>query len=410
MNNQKSIVKGQGLKIKEYFKIFKNSPDLVYLDNASSTQTPDVVVGAMNEYYEEYRSNVHRGLYDIGVRATDAYENARQTVAHFLNADYTEIVFTSGATHGLNLLAASLGQELSSKDNVVLTRMEHHANLVPWFNASKKYGFELRFIELDENYRLDLNNAAELIDKNTKIVSITHASNVLGVINPVEKIIAMAQKVQAITILDSAQYVPHKKVDVQKLECDFLVFSGHKICGPTGVGVLYGKKEKLNKLEPFMTGGEMVETVSFTDVKYKEAPWKFEPGTPNIAGAIGLATTVKYIDYDLIENSEKIIKDEVNKRIGELENAAVKLLGPEANDEDRLAVYSFVIDGVHPHDAAQVLAGLNICVRAGKHCAMPLLTLIGQQATLRASFYFYNTAEDVEKLFSGLQEAIKKLR
>jgi aspartyl-tRNA(Asn)/glutamyl-tRNA(Gln) amidotransferase subunit A len=269
--------------IKKHFPIFQNHPDLVYLDSASTTQTPQVVLDAMNSYYTNYRANIHRGVYKLSAEATEMYESARKVVAKFINAQFEEIIFTSGSTQGLNMLAGTLGSRLKSGDNVVLTRMEHHANLIPWQEASKRYGFEIRFIELTPGYELLAMNLP--IDEHTKIVSFVHVSNTLGTVNPIENIIAQAKKVGAITIIDAAQSVAHMPIDVKKIDCDFLVFSGHKMYGPTGVGVVYGKRERLETLEPYMFGGDMIKEVTFEKATWHDIPWKFEAGTPNIAGA-----------------------------------------------------------------------------------------------------------------------------
>jgi len=395
-------------QFKKDFSIFKANKKLVYLDSGSTAQTPDVVVAKMDEYYKKYNANIHRGLYGIAQKADAEYEKAREIVADFINAETSETIFTSGTTHGLNLLAYSLSKNLKKGDNVVLTRMEHHANLVPWQEMSRIYGFEIKFIELTNDYRLDLKSAARVINKKTKIVSMIHASNTLGTINPAEKIIKLAKKVGAYTILDSAQYIPHYQVDVKKLGCDFLVFSGHKICGPTGIGVLYGKKEHLDVMEPFMFGGDMVAEVSYDKATWNKLPIKFEAGTPNIAGAIGLGAAIEYlkkIGYARIQNNELRIKNKFAKELVKLKK--VKIVGPKADASDRLAIFSFVIGGVHPHDVAEVLAESDIAIRPGHHCAMPLMRLLGVKSTSRASFYFYNDEADVDKLIDGIKKVLK---
>lgn len=401
------------INVKKQFPVFKHQPDLSYLDSASTTQTPKVVLDAMNDYYTKYRANVHRGVYTLSVQATEQYENAREIVAEFINAEPAEIIFSSGATFSLNQLCHSLSPRLSHRDNVVLTRMEHHANLVPWQQMAKHYGFELRFIELTKSpleggFVIDLASARKLIDANTKIVSFSLASNVLGTVTPAEEIIKLAKRQRAITIIDAAQAAGHMPIDVKKLDCDFLTFSGHKMYGPTGSGVLYGKKVLLEEhLEPFLFGGEMVTEVTYGDATWNEVPWKFEAGTQNIAGAIGLGAAVKFIKEIGWETIQKHENELTNKLINELTVAGVKIIGPAAAG-NRLGVVSFVIPGVHPHDVAEILNQENICVRAGQHCAMPLMKHLRlESGTVRASIGLYTTEEDIEKLMRGVEKAKK---
>jgi cysteine desulfurase/selenocysteine lyase len=392
--------------IKKHFPIFQNHPDLVYLDSASTTQTPQVVLDAMNSYYTNYRANIHRGVYKLSAEATEMYESARKVVAKFINAQFEEIIFTSGSTQGLNMLAGTLGSRLKSGDNVVLTRMEHHANLIPWQEASKRYGFDIRWIEL-ENYELRIRNQelAKAIDEHTKIVSVVHVSNTLGTVNPIENIIAQAKKVGAITIIDAAQSVAHMPIDVKKIDCDFLVFSGHKMYGPTGVGVVYGKRERLETLEPYMFGGDMIKEVTFEKATWHDIPWKFEAGTPNIAGAIGLAAAVQFIGsigFDKIQENERKLNlyalEELRKISG------LEIIGPQ---ENRVGVISFALNSIHSHDIATILDQNNVAVRAGHHCTMPLMQYLGLSGTTRASFGMYNTMEDVDRLMSGIKEVQK---
>lgn len=392
--------------IKKHFPIFQNHPDLVYLDSASTTQTPQVVLDAMNSYYTNYRANIHRGVYKLSAEATEMYESARKVVAKFINAQFEEIIFTSGSTQGLNMLAGTLGSRLKSGDNVVLTRMEHHANLIPWQEASKRYGFDVRWIEL-ENYELRIRNQelAKAIDEHTKIVSFVHVSNTLGTVNPIENIIAQAKKVGAITIIDAAQSVAHMPIDVKKIDCDFLVFSGHKMYGPTGVGVVYGKRERLETLEPYMFGGDMIKEVTFEKATWHDIPWKFEAGTPNIAGAIGLAAAVQFIEsigFDKIQENERKLNlyalEELRKISG------LEIIGPQ---ENRVGVISFALNSIHSHDIATILDQNNVAVRAGHHCTMPLMQYLGLSGTTRASFGMYNTMEDVDRLMSGIKEVQK---
>lgn len=391
-------------KIKYNFPIFQTNPTLVYLDNASTTQIPHIILEKMNDYYTAYRSNIHRGIYDLSVKATEEYENARIKIAQFIKAEPEEIIFTSGTTHGLNLLTSRLN--FTKGDNIVLTRLEHHANLIPWQQLAKRTGTELRFIELTKEYELDLESAKKLIDKNTALLSFSGLSNSLGTLAPIEKLIKLAKKYNAITIIDAAQLVAHEPIDVKKLDCDFLVFSGHKMYGPTGIGILYGKKEKLAEIEPFFYGGDMVKEASYQNATWQETPMKFEAGTPNITGAIGLGAAVDFI--------EEIGWDEIQKNEQELLNYFFEnkphyltIIGPNSPTH-RGPVISFTIDGAHPHDVAEILNRKNIAVRAGHHCTMPLMKYLGISGTTRVSFGIYNTTEDINKLLEGLEE-VKKI-
>ncbi len=392
--------------IKSQFPIFENHPDLVYLDSAASTQTPQIVLDAMNEYYTQYRANIHRGLYDLSARATEKYEEAREKVAGFIGAETNEVIFTSGTTHGLNLLARGLCKNLKAGDNIVLTRLEHHANLVPWQEYAQEKGVELRFIELNDNYELDINSAKQLIDKNTKVVSFSLVSNVLGTITiaNIPEIFKYAQSVGAITVVDAAQAMAHMGPDVKVLDCDFLVFSGHKMYGPTGIGVLYGKKERLEQLEPFFYGGDMIREVTYEKSSWADIPERFEGGTPNIAGAIGLGAAVDFIQsigiLNIIDHEVRLqekLFEELNKIDG------LKIIGPEFG-EPRIGVVSFTLEGIHPHDIAEILNRDNVCIRAGHHCAMPLMKKLDLSGTSRISIGMYNTEEDIEKCVAAIQK------
>lgn len=396
------------------FPIFKNHPNLVYLDNASTTQTPQMVLDAMNEYYTTNRANIHRGIYNLSTEATKKYEEARNKIARFINAEPEEIIFTSGTTHGLNLLAYTLN--FSKGDNIVLTRLEHHANLIPWQTVAKCTGAELRFIELTSEHEIDLQSAKKLIDKNTKLVSFTALSNTLGTKVNVEKIVQCAKKVSAITIVDAAQIVSHEPIDVKKLGCDFLVFSGHKMYGPTGIGVLYGKKELLEKLDPFFYGGDMVQEVNYEAATWADVPQKFEGGTPNIAGAIGLGAAVDFIQeigWGAIQKNEQELTaylfSKLPQFINLVTNPRLDGLGPDQTSgvgvgEHHNSIISFTIDGVHPHDIAEILNRHNIAIRAGHHCTMPLMKHLGITGTARVSMGLYNTKEDIDKLITALEE------
>jgi cysteine desulfurase/selenocysteine lyase len=385
---------------RKFFPTYKNNK-IVYLDNAATTQICEPSLKAINEYYLKYRSNVHRGLYDIAEKATATFEAARISAAEFLNSDPKEIIFTSGTTQGLNFLCSALTPRLGPRDNVVITKLEHHSNLVPWQQAAKHYGFELRYIEIDSDFRLDLNSAKKLIDENTKIVSFALISNVLGTINPAEELIGLAKKFKALTIVDAAQAAAHIPIDVRKLNCDFLVLSGHKIYGPNGIGVLYGKKVLLDEhLEPVVFGGEMVSEVTFQGASWAPLPHKFEAGTPNVADAIGLGAAfefIKKIGWKKIIAHERLLTKYALKQLSPL----VKIFGP-TTDKDRAGVISFTINGIHPHDIADLINQRKVAVRAGAHCAEPLHREFKIPGTARASFGLYNTTEEIDTLTDAI--------
>jgi cysteine desulfurase / selenocysteine lyase len=385
----------------EDFSILKEN---IYLDNSATTQKPRQVIEAIEQYYEKENANVHRGVYKLAEKATLAYEDAHQVVAKFINAKFEEIIFTKGTTESLNILASCLGKDLKEGDQIVITEMEHHSNLVPWLQLKQK-GIILKFIPITDNFELDMENVKELINKRTKIVSVTHMSNVLGTINPIKKLAELAHKAGAVMIIDAAQSVPHFKIDVKELDCDFLAFSGHKMCGPTGIGVLYGKKELLQKMDPYQFGGDMIKEVSFEEATWNELPWKFEAGTPNIAGAVGLRAAIKYLDLigmDKIAEHEKQLTDYALDKLSEL--PGLKVIGPKNN---RGGVISFVVEGIHPHDLSEILDRDNICVRGGHHCAMPLHSKLGLTGSTRVSFYFYNTKEEINNVIVGIKKAIE---
>jgi cysteine desulfurase/selenocysteine lyase len=392
---------------KDDFPIFRNRPHTAYLDTAATSQTPASVIDAMTAYYERTRANVHRGLYALSAEASAAYDAARAELAAFVGASPEEIIFTSGTTHGLNLLAASLGRTLRTGDNIVLTRMEHHANLVPWQEARKRYGFDIRFIEMD-GFRLDMASADAVIDAHTKIVSIAQASNALGTINPVAAIAAKAAAVGAVSIVDAAQSIAHMPTDVRALGCDFLVFSGHKMYGPTGIGVLYGTKDRLAALEPSSFGGDMIREVTFEKAVWAEAPVKFEAGTPNVSGAIGLGAAAAYIralGWDAIQSHEAVLTASALEMLSTFPR--VRVVGPEAG-ADRIGVISFVIDTVHPHDIASILDANGVAVRAGHHCAMPLIIEhLKLPGTARASFGIYTDDRDIHAWREGMEEIFR---
>ncbi len=385
---------------------------LVYLDNAATTQKPHVVIDAMTHFYEHSNANIHRGIHTLSERATVAYENARETVARFIGAETEEIIFTSGTTQSLNMLSQMLGKNLHRGDEIVLTIMEHHSNLIPWQELAREKGIVLQFIPLTSDYVLDLKKARELITEKTKVVAVTHVSNALGTINPVAEIAAMAHRVGALVVVDAAQSVGHLPVDVRQLNCDFLAFSGHKMCGPTGIGVLYGKKELLDYLNPVIFGGGMVLEVDTEKATWTTTPQKFEAGTPNIVGAIGLAKAVEYlteVGMERVEEQSMVIANYARQKLSEIHGLII--IGPQSQSKSNGgdskskngSIISFTLDGVHPHDAAEILNKKGIAVRAGRHCTTPLMNELHLNGTIRASFYFYNSTEDVDALVAGLK-------
>jgi len=393
-------------KIRGDFPILEtmvNGHKLVYLDNAATTQKPRQVIQAISEYYEKYNANIHRAMHSLGEQATQAYENAHKKTAEFIGAEsMREIVFTRNTTESLNALANSLTLNFGKKDEVLLTEMEHHSNLVPWLLQSKRKGFMIKYIPVKENGELDLSNLEKLITENTKIVSITHCSNVLGTINPAKEIIDAAHEKNALAIIDAAQSVPHMKVDVKQLGCDFLVFSGHKMLAPTGIGVLYGREQLLENMEPFLGGGEMIHEVWFDKATWNNLPWKFEAGTANIEGGIALAAAIDYLQKiglgEIQRHGEKLVK----YAFGQLQRLDyVKIYGPEP--EERGSLVSFNLGRIHAHDIATMLDSKGIAIRSGHHCAQPLMRKLGVTGAARASFYLYNTREEIDKLIEGLR-------
>ncbi|HEX9974244.1 MAG TPA: cysteine desulfurase [bacterium] len=381
---------------------------LVYLDSTATTQKPFQVIQAMDDYYRSYNANVHRGVHTLAEEATGAYEAARQRVTDFINARSTrEVIFTRNTTESINLVALTWGRtHLQEADLVILTEMEHHSNLVPWQMLVAEKGIQLEFIPVTTEGLLDLDVYRKLLEQLPRLVSFTHMSNVLGTINPAKEIIQMAHQAGAVTIVDGAQSVPHFPIDVQDLDVDFLAFSAHKICGPTGLGVLYGKLNILNEMPPFLGGGEMIKRVLLRSFIPNELPHKFEAGTPAIAEAIGLHASLDYISHvgiDKIAAHEKEIITYALERLFEI--PGVHVLGPEAKFKGGVAAFTF--DGIHPHDVAQVLDQSGIAVRAGHHCAMPLHEKYNIPATTRASFYLYNTLDEVDLLIEGLYKVKK---
>ncbi|MCS7174040.1 MAG: cysteine desulfurase [Armatimonadetes bacterium] len=378
---------------------------LVYLDSAATSQKPRVVLEALVEYYRTYNANVHRGLYRIAEQATLAYEEARAKVAAFVGARPEEVVFVRGTTEGINLVAYAYGRAyVREGDEILTTEMEHHSNLVPWQLLAQERGACLRVLPLREDGTLDLEQLDRLLTERTRIVAVTHQSNVLGTINPIRAIVDRAHAVGAVVVVDGAQSVPHMPVDVRELGCDFLAFSGHKMCGPTGIGVLWGRLDLLEAMPPFHGGGEMIERVELERSTYKPPPHRFEAGTPNIADAIALGVAVDYlrgIGMEAIRAHEKHLVRCALAQLAEVEG--VRIYGPR-DPEIRGGAVAFTLEGVHPHDVAQVLDSEAICVRAGHHCAQPLHRKLGIQSTTRASVYLYNTPEDVDALVRGLEK------
>ncbi len=396
--------------IKSYFPILNqqvNGHPLVYLDSAATSQKPTQVIEAIKHYYEFDNSNVHRGVHTLGNRATDKYEGAREKVRNFINAKSTEeIIFTRGTTTALNTVASSYGRaNVEQGDEIVITHMEHHSNIIPWQQLAKEKNATLKYIDLEADGTIDLEKVRATITPKTKIVSVSMASNVLGTINPIKEIAKIAHANGAVMVADGAQAAPHMKIDVQDFDVDFLGFSGHKMCGPTGIGVLYGKKEHLEKMEPIEFGGEMIDFVGLHDSTWKELPWKFEGGTPIIAGAIGLGAAIDFLTEVGLDNIAQHEHKLVGYAMDQLETIeGLKIFGPR-DPMKRCGLVTFNLDDVHPHDVATVLDMNGIAVRAGHHCAQPLMKCLQQVATARASFYLYNTEEDIDRLVAGLRSA-----
>ena len=392
-------------EIRKDFPIF-DGDKIAYLDSGATTQRPKQVLEAVDNFYKTANANPHRGAYDLSIKATDIYENARVKVSEFINSPKPEqVIFTKNCSESLNLIAYSYGlNELKKDDKIVISIMEHHSNLVPWQFVSKKCGCSLEYMYVNDDGELTDEEIERKIVPGVKLVGITQTSNVLGTINDVKKITKRAHEVGAIVVVDGAQSVPHMKVDVQDIDCDFLVFSGHKMLSPLGIGVLYGKKELLNKMQPFLFGGDMIEYVYEQETTFAELPAKFEAGTQNVGGAVGLAAAIDYINnigMDTIADIEKELTKYLFDELSKLE--FVTIYGPR-NLEHKAGVISFNINGVHPHDVASVLDSIGVCVRSGNHCVQPLLRKMDIDSTVRASLYMYNTKEDIDKLIIGLNK------
>ena len=386
--------------IKSDFPIFNDS-DLVYLDNASTTQKPQQVLDAVQSMYSKTNANVHRALYDIGSEATEKFENSRKKVSNFISSESeNEIIFTGGTTESINLLAHSLGNKLSAGDEILVSEMEHHANLVPWQMACQRTGANLKFIPIDKRGDLDLSDLETLFTNSTRIISITQVSNVLGTINPINDIAKIANEIGAIFIVDGAQGVPHQSINVKELGCDFYAFSGHKMLAPTGVGVLWGRMEKLEEMEPFMGGGEMIETVTMESSTWNQVPYKFEAGTPNFVQAVGLGAAIDYLNnfgMDKVSEHEKKLTEYALAKMSQIEQ--VNVFGSPKN---RSGVISFNMEGIHAQDLAQFLNEDNIAIRVGHHCAQPLLSKLEQNSVARLSLYIYNDETDIDLFCNSL--------
>ncbi len=388
-----------------------NGNPLVYLDSSASSQKPLAVIEAMDTYYRQYNANVHRGIYRISEQASEAYELARKKVGRFINArSWREIIFTRNATESINLVAFSWAMEnLKAGDTIITTEMEHHANFIPWQQAAARTGATIKYIPVTEQGLLDMDAFASMLDGTVKLVAVTHMSNVLGTITPVEDIISQAHAVGALVLLDGAQSVPHLPVDVQALDCDFLAFSGHKMLGPTGIGVLWARKEILASMPPFMTGGDMIRKVTLDGCEWNDLPWKFEAGTPAIAEAIGLGAAVDYLKKLGMENIRQHEIELTGYALTQLSQVeGLRIFGP-SDPTVRGGAISFTLGHIHPHDVSAVLDGEGVAVRAGHHCAMPLHDKFGLPATTRASFYVYNTPQEVDVLTGGLEKVITLL-
>lgn len=401
-------------KIKKQFPIFRNHPDLVYLDSAATSLKPKIAIDKIKEYYEEYSANVFRGIYPISEKATEEFEETRDVVSKFINANKSEeIIFTRNATESLNLLAYSLGRKIIEPGNeIVTTIMEHHSNFVPWQVLAGETGATFKVVDIDDKGYLEI-SWNEIITKKTKILALTYVSNVLGTINPIKEITRDVKKInpEIIVIVDAAQAIPHFKVDVQDLGADFIVFSSHKMLGPTGVGVLWGKEKILKEMYPFMYGGEMIDEVFIDRTTFKDPPHKFEAGTPAIGEVIAFKEAIKFLNnigMKNIRNHEKKLTQLCLKTLKQEFNKKIKIFGP-TDVEDRGGIITFSFDKFHPHDIAQILADQGICVRAGHHCAMPLHQRLKVPATVRASFYIYNDEKDIIKLVDGLKKVRKIL-
>lgn len=394
-------------KVRAQFPILSqtvNGKPLVYFDNGATTQKPEVVIDAIAQYYTEFNANIHRGVHTLSQLATDAYEQARNTIQNHLNAKYNhEIIFTSGTTAGINLVANGFAKFVKEGDEVMVSALEHHSNIVPWQFLCEKTGAKLVVIPMNEQGELRMDKFEKLLSSKTKIVAVNHISNALGTINPIKQIIDKAHKVGAAVLIDGAQATPHLRPDVQELDCDFYVFSGHKVCGPTGVGILYGKENWLNALPPYQGGGEMIKEVTFEKTTYAELPHKFEAGTPNIEAGIVLGTAIDYLNgigFDNIAKYEQELLDYATRKLQEIDG--LKIYG---TSENKASVISFNIEGIHPYDIGTIIDKLGVAVRTGHHCAQPIMQYFDIPGTIRASFAFYNTREEIDIFVEAVKKA-----
>jgi cysteine desulfurase/selenocysteine lyase len=394
-------------KIRDDFPILKrkiNGKQLIYFDNAATSQTPQVVINEISNYYSNYNSNIHRGVHKLSQEATDAYEKARRTIQSNFNAKYShEIIFTSGSTHSINIVSSGYGEILKKGDEIILSAMEHHSNIVPWQMLCEKTGAILKGAPMDNNGVLIIEEFEKICNKKTQLVVMSHVSNALGTINPIELILSISHSYDAVVLIDGAQAAPHIKVDLQELDIDFYVVSGHKLMGPTGVGVLYGKEKLLNMLPPYQGGGEMIEEVTFEKTTYAKLPHKFEAGTPNISGVIALGTAINYLNkigYNLIAKYEKTLLEYATSELLKIEG--LKIYGKSAQ---KTAVVSFNIKSIHPYDVGTILDKLGIAVRTGHHCAQPIMDYFQIPGTIRASFSFYNTKDEIDIMVKAIKRA-----
>lgn len=396
--------------IRSDFPVFEDET-LVYLDSAATTQKPKFVLDTISDFYARSYANVHRGIYNLSTKATEAYHNARVKAQNFINAkEWRSIIFTRGTTESINLVAHSWGKHnLHQGDEILITEMEHHSNIVPWQLLAKEIGFSIKYIPIKVDGTLDLSNIDLLLSDKTKLVSVIHQSNVFGTINSIKDIINKAKQVGAVTLIDAAQSIPHSKIHVQELDCDLLAFSGHKMLGPTGIGILYGKTEILELMEPFMGGGDMISTVTMSESTWNDIPYKFEAGTPNIAQAIGLGAAIDYLNEIGLNNIEEYLQELKDYALEQLRKIdGITIYGHNNNESG--SVISFNLDGVHPHDLAQFLDQDNVAVRAGHHCAQPIMDKLRVSATIRASLYIYNTEKDIDLLCKSLEKTAKFFR
>jgi cysteine desulfurase / selenocysteine lyase len=400
------------LNIRKDFPILSrevNGKPLIYLDNAASSQKPQVVIDAVSNYYANINANVHRGNHLLSQLATDAVEAARDKTREFINAaEREEVIFTKGTTEAINTIASSITNLVNNRNNIVISALEHHSNIVPWQMLYERTGAELRVIPINQKGEWILEEASKRIDENTAIVAVSHISNALGTINPVKEVIAMARKFNVPVLLDGAQAVPHMKVDVRDLDADFYCFSGHKMCAPTGIGILYGKRLQLEKLPPYQGGGEMIKTVSFEKTTYADIPFKFEAGTPNMAGMVGMAAAIDYLQSHGMDKLAAIENDLLLYATEQL--STIEGMTFYGTAENKAGVISFLIEGIHPYDLGTLMDKMGVAVRTGHHCAQPVMDFYKIPGTIRASFAFYNTREDVDTLVSTVEKSVRMLR